>query len=292
MKLRQAIIIGIGSLGLAASCSNPDRIVIGSKNFSEQVILGELLAQHLEKQTGLEIDRRLNLGGTFICHEGIIAGQLDIYVEYTGTALAAILEEPPINEPATVLARVRDVYRDEFGIEWTEPLGFGNTFAILVRGDDARDLKLATISDAVEHTSGWTAGFGYEFVEREDGYRGLRDAYGLAFPNVPREMELGLINQALADGEVDLIAGNSTDGLIDRLDLFMLEDDLQYFPPYDAVPVVRRDTLERHPEVREALRLLGGLISEGDMRQMNFRVDGDREDVKTVVAEFLASKGL
>lgn len=300
--------IGIASFGLVASCANPDRIVIGSKNFTEQVILGELLAQHLENQTGLEIDRRLNLGGTFICHQGLITGQLDIYVEYTGTALAAILEEPPparLDEPATarldepttsgpaeVLSRVRDVYREQFGIEWTEPLGFSNTFAILVRGRDARDLNLATISDVVEHTPGWTAGFGYEFVEREDGYRGLRDAYGLAFADAPREMELGLINRALADGQVDLIAGNSTDGLIDALDLFMLEDDLGYFPPYDAVPIVRQDTLERHPEIRDALRLLGGLISEEDMRQMNYRVDGDREDVKTVVAEFLASKGL
>ena len=292
MNLRRAIIIGIASLGFAASCSNPDRIVIGSKNFSEQVILGELLAQHLENQTGLDVDRRLNLGGTFICHEGIIAGQLDIYVEYTGTALAAILEEPPINDPDEVLSRVRSVYLDQFGIEWTEPLGFDNTFAMLVRGDDARGLNLTTISDAIEHTENWTAGFGYEFVEREDGYRGLSDAYGLRFPEAPREMELGLIYQALADGEVDFVAGNATDGLVDVLDLFMLEDDLRYFSSYDAVPIVRQETLERHPEVREALRLLGGLISEEEMRQMNYRVDGDREDVRIVVAEFLASKGL
>lgn len=292
MNLNRVLIVGAASLVFLASCSNPDRIVIGSKNFTEQVILGELLAQHLENHTGLEVERRLNLGGTFICHEGILSGQLDIYVEYTGTALAAILEEPVMPDPDAVLRRVRDVYLDRFGIRWTEALGFNNTFAILVRGEDARDLGLTSISDAVAYTPDWTAGFGYEFVAREDGYRGLRDAYGLEFSSTPREMELGLIYQALAEGEVDLIAGNSTDGLIDALDLFMLEDDRGYFPPYDAVPIVRQETLERHPEVRDALRLLDGAISEEEMRRMNYRVDGERENVATVVAEFLVAKGL
>jgi glycine betaine/choline ABC-type transport system substrate-binding protein len=277
---------------LSLSCSSPDRIVIASKNFTEQVILGELLAQHLENQTGLEVDRRLNLAGTFICHEGLINGQIDLYVEYTGTALAAILEEAPLNDSEAVLSRVREVYREQFAVEWTESLGFDNTFVILVRGSDARELGLETISDAAPHTAGWTAGFGYEFTEREDGYRGLRDAYGLAFPDSPREMELGLIYRALADGQVDLIAGNQTDGLIDVLDFRALEDDLRYFPPYDAVPLVRLETLEQHPEIRDALRLLGGVISEEEMRQMNYRVDGMQDDVSIVVAQFLASEGL
>jgi glycine betaine/choline ABC-type transport system substrate-binding protein len=269
-----------------------DRIVIGSKNFTEQVILGELLAQHLENQTGLAVDRRLNLGGTFICHEGLVAGQLDLYVEYTGTALAAILEEPPSSDAEAVLSRVREVYRERFGIEWMEPLGFNNTFAIVVRGGDARRLGLATISDAAGHAGNWTPGFGYEFAEREDGYDGLVAAYGLDFGGPPRDMELGLVYQALAEGQVDLIAGNSTDGLIEALDLVTLEDDRSYFPPYDAVPVVRQELLERHPEVAEALAMLGGLILEEDMRAMNYRVDGDREDHRVVVRDFLESKGL
>ena len=289
---RVQIVIGILSLALLAGCSNPDRIVIGSKNFTEQVILGELLAQHLENQTGLTVDRRLNLGGTFICHTGLVAGQLDIYVEYTGTALAAILEEAPSNDPETVLARVKEVYRSQFNVEWTEPLGFDNTFAIVVRGDDARDLDLSTISDAAPFTADWTAGFGFEFVQREDGYPGLAQTYGFQFPDPPRVMELGLIYQALVENQVDLIAGSATDGLIDALDLVMLEDDQRYFPPYDAVPLVRQELLERHPDVRDALRLLGGTISAEEMRGMNYRVDGDREDVKVVVAEFLESKGL
>ena len=277
---------------LAEGCSNENRIVIGSKNFTEQIILSELIAQHLERHTDLEVDRRLNLGGTFVCHEGMLAGQLDIYVEYTGTALAAILKEPPSSDPEAVLAAVRSAYRDQFGVEWTEPLGFNNTFAIIVRGDNARDLGLATISDAAPHTADWKAGFGYEFIEREDGYPGLVGTYGLRFPAAPRVMELGLTYRALANGEIDLIAGNSTDGLIDALDLVILEDDLRYFPPYDAVPLIRTEVAEAHPEVREALRMLGDQITVPEMRRMNYRVDGEREDVKMVVREFLESKGL
>ena len=277
---------------LAAGCSSENRIVIGSKNFTEQIILGELIAQHLERHTDLEVDRRLNLGGTFVCHEGMLAGQLDIYVEYTGTALAAILKEPPSGDPEAVLAAVRSAYRDQFGVEWTEPLGFNNTFAIIVRGADARDLGLETISDAAPRTADWRAGFGYEFIERQDGYPGLVETYGLRFPAAPRVMELGLTYRALADGQIDLIAGNSTDGLIDALDLVILEDHLRYFPPYDAVPLIRTEVAEAHPEVREALRILGDQITESEMRRMNYRVDGEHQDVKIVVREFLESKGL
>ena len=282
----------LAGLTLIGGCSDPDRIVIGSKNFTEQIILAEMVAQHLENQTDLTVDRRLNLGGTFVCHQSLIAGQLDLYIEYTGTALAAILEEPPLTDPDVVLNRVRQAYRDEFDVQWMDPLGFNNTFAILIRGTDARRLSLANISDVAPYTSDWTAGFGYEFSQREDGYPGLAEVYGLQFPDTPRVMELGLTYRALADGQVDLIAGNSTDGLIDVLDLAMLTDDLRYFPPYDAVPIVRSEVLEQHPEIENALQLLGGLISEAEMRQLNYRVDGESEDVALVASEFLASKGL
>lgn len=292
MKKNRPIAAFVLALALGGCAGDSDRIVIGSKNFTEQVILGELLAQHIENQTDLTVDRRLNLGGTFICHGAIAAGQLDMYVEYTGTALAAILEEPPQNDPETVLNRVRDVYRDQFGIEWTQPLGFSNTFAIIVRGNDARDLGLSAISDVAPHTSDWTPGFGYEFAERQDGYRGLVDAYDLEFATAPRDMDLGLVYQALAEGEVDLIAGNSTDGLIDVLDLVILEDDRAYFPPYDAVPLVREQTLEAHPRLRDVLAMLEGRISAEEMRAMNYRVDAGSESPETVVAEFLAAEGL
>lgn len=273
-------------------CSKEKKIIVGSKNFTEQIILGELIAQHLERSTDVEIDRRLNLGGTFVCHEGITAGQLDIYVEYTGTALTAILKETQLSDQGTTLDAVRLAYGDKFGIEWTEPLGFSNSFAVVVRGVDARALRLKTISDAVPHSIDWRAGFGYEFIEREDGYRGLAEIYGLNFLSTPRVMDLGLTYHALAEGEIDFIAGNSTDGMIDALDLVMLDDDLHYFPPYDAVPLIRSEIAVSYPEVREALRVLGNQVTELDMRRMNYSVDGKRKDFRLVVQEFLDGKSL
>jgi glycine betaine/choline ABC-type transport system substrate-binding protein len=280
------------TVSLAACGSSPNTIVIGSKNFTEQVILGEMLAQEIERKSGLSVDRRLNLGGTLICHEAIAAGQLDIYVEYTGTAHTAILKQPAINDAKQVYENVRNAYREQFRVEWTEPLGFNNTFAIIVRKADAEKLNLHTISDAAPHTKNWTTGFGYEFVEREDGYAGLVKTYNLQFPGTPRVMDLGLTYKALANNQVDLIAGNSTDGLIDSLQLVVLEDDKHYFPPYDAVPLVRLAVVEKHPEVRAILKDLGGKVTEQDMRRLNFLVDGEHRDLKDVVKSFLDEKGL
>ena len=273
---------------LAVSCAKPDRIVIGSKNFTEQVILGEILAQQIERTTNLKVDRRLNLGGTFICHQALVAGQIDAYVEYTGTALTAILKKPVLTDAKQAYETVRREYTEPFRAEWTEPLGFNNTFVILVRGEDAGKLQLKTISDAVPHAGKWTAGFGYEFVEREDGFPGLSKLYGLQFPAPPRVMDLGLTYRALADKQVDVIAGNSTDGLIDTLNLFALEDDRHYFPPYDAVPILREEVARKHPEVRKAFAALAGRITESDMRRLNYQVDGEHRDVASVVREFLS----
>jgi len=270
-----------------ASCTGKDRIVVGSKNFTEQVILGELLAQQIERKTDLQVDRKLNLGGTLICHQSLAAGQIDTYVEYTGTGLTAILKEAPLNEPEKVLAAVRAAYKSQFGVEWTEPLGFNNTFAIIIRKEDAQKFNLRTISDAAPRTARWVAGFGYEFIEREDGFPGLAKTYDLRFPEPPRVMDLGLTYRAAADRQVDFIAGNSTDGLIDALGLTVLEDDKHYFPPYDAVPLVREQTVMKHPEVRQALKELGGRISAEEMRRLNYAVDGEHKDVAEVVRQFL-----
>ena len=270
-----------------SSCSQRDRIVVGSKNFTEQVILGEMLAQQIERKTHLPVDRKLNLGGTIVCHEALTAGQIDTYVEYTGTGLTAILKEPPAKDSNLAYQTVKDAYKSRFGIEWTEPLGFNNTFAIIVRKSDAEQFGLRTISDAAPRTSRWVAGFGYEFIEREDGYPGLVKTYNLRFPSEPRVMDLGLTYKAVAAHQVDLIAGNSTDGLIGALRLVVLEDDKHYFPPYDAVPLVREAVIAKHPEIREALRALGGKVSEEQMRLMNYAVDGEHKDVKQVVKEFL-----
>ena len=282
-KLLCLLVIAAG----LSSCSHSDRVVVGSKNFTEQVIMGEMLAQQIERKTHLPVDRKLNLGGTIVCHEALTAGQIDTYVEYTGTGLTAILKEPPAKDSNLAYQTVKDAYKSRFGIEWTEPLGFNNTFAIIVRKSDAEQFGLKTISDAAPRTSNWVAGFGYEFIEREDGYPGLVKTYNLRFPSEPRVMDLGLTYKAVAGHQVDLIAGNSTDGLIGALGLVVLEDDKHYFPPYDAVPLVREAVITKHPEIREALRALGGKVSEEQMRLMNYAVDGEHKDVKQVVKEFL-----
>jgi glycine betaine/choline ABC-type transport system substrate-binding protein len=269
-----------------------DRIVVGSKNFTEQVILGELLAQHLEARTQLPVDRRFYLAGTYICHQAILAGRIDLYVEYTGTALAAILKQSPSNDSFQVYEQVKGEYARRFQLAVEEPLGFNNTFALVVRGPDARRLHIRTISQAARFAAQWRAGFGYEFMERRDGYQGLVRTYGLRFVPAPRIMDLGLLYRALLEKQVDMVAGNSTDGLIAAHDLTVLEDDRHYFPPYQAVPIVRVDTLTRHPEVATALEQLAGKISDEDMRHMNYSVDGEHRDIQEVVRNFLRSKHL
>jgi glycine betaine/choline ABC-type transport system substrate-binding protein len=278
----------------AVSCHKQEqkKLVIGSKFFTEQVVLAELLAQHIEACTGDPVERKSNLGGTLLVHKAMLNGNLDLYVEYTGTALLAVLGEPATGDSKTVYSRVRDEYSKRFNFEVTEPLGFENTFAMVVRKEDADQYHLAKISDIVPLAPQWRPGVGYEFLERPDGYKGWTERYGLKFGKPPSELDLGLLYRALAEKKVDIVAGNSTDGLIESLRLVPLEDNLRYFPPYDAVPVVRRDALQRIPGLRACLAQLGGKISVQDMRRMNFEVDGDQRDVATVVREFRAAKGL
>ena len=264
-------------------------VVIGSKNFTEQVILGELMAQAIEAE-GAPVVRKLNLGGTFICDKALRSGDLDLYVEYTGTALTAVFHQKVNHEPGVAFQQVRELYA-RGGVAALEPLGFNNTFAILVRARDAKRLGLQSIADLRAPAAGWTPGFGYEFLERADGYPGLSQAYGLRFGGAPRAMDLSLIYRALADGQVDVIAGDATSSQIDALDLFALEDNLRYFPPYDAAPVVRTAALLAHPEVGRAMARLAGRITERDMRAMNRAVDIDRRDPRDVAAQFLARLG-
>jgi osmoprotectant transport system permease protein len=281
--------LGVWAVASLQSAAPAKRIAVGSKDFTEQIIVGEILAQVIEKNAGLHVDRRFDLGGN-LAHDALVSGEIDAYVEYTGTALTAILKLPPVSDPREVYRRVKQEYAARFGLEWTEPLGFNNTFAILVRAEDARKQKLKTIADAAPHAPKWRAGFGQDFMSRPDGYQGFVRAYGLKFSEV-REMDLSLTYRALADRQVDLIAGNSTDGLIARLSLVQLEDDRRYFPPYDAVPVVRRQTLEKYPEIRAVLKALAASISVEEMRRMNLAVDGERRAPKDVVGEFLRQKG-
>jgi osmoprotectant transport system substrate-binding protein len=282
------------ALGFLISC-NPDRhegIVVGSKNFSEQSLLGEIIAQHLEARLHQPVTRRFYLAGSYICQQALLAGRIDTYVEYTGTALTAILHDPLESDPGAVFSRVQREYKQRFGLEVLPSLGFNNTFAIVVRGEDARRLNLNAVSDAAPFAPHWRAGFGYEFMERPDGYEGLARTYGLSFAEPPRIMDLGLLYRALLDKQVDLVAGNSTDGLLSARDLVVLEDDKRYFPPYEAVPIVRSDTLARCPGARKALLELSGKINDAEMRRMNYEVDGEHRDIADVAREFLNAKGL
>lgn len=291
---RHALTVLGGAFATLAGCrrARQNTVVAGSKNFTEQIVLAELLAQQVEAHTALRVDRRLNLGGTLICQQAMLAGQMDLYAEYTGTALTAVLGEPSSNDTEAVYRTVRDAYRDRFGFDVGPPLGFNNTFAIVVRGEDAQKLKLRTISDMVPHAPRWRAGFGYEFMERSDGYPGLSRAYGLKFAAAPSIMDLGLLYRALKEHQVDVVAGSSTDGLIIALGMVILEDDRRYFPPYQAVTILRGGALRDHPELHGALDVLGGKISDAEMRQMNYDVDAGQRDPAAVAREFRRARNL
>jgi osmoprotectant transport system substrate-binding protein len=293
MKYEVAVgIIFLSLLLLSCAPSHSNRIVIGSKNFTESLMLGEVLAQLIESRTHLKIERRFYLAGSYICQQAILAGRIDIYPEYTGTALTAILKQKVGGDRAGVYRRVKSEYETRFGLTLGPPFGFNNTFAMEIRGDDARRLKLKTLSQAAAFTPQWHAGFGYEFMERPDGYAGLAAAYGLHFAAPPRIMDLGLLAPALKNHQIDTAAGNATDGLIPTLDLFVLEDDRHYFPPYEAVAVVRQQALQQHPELAQILSDLGGKISDQEMQKLNYALDGQHRDAQDVAHEFLRSKGL
>lgn len=267
------------------------KVVIASKDFTEQVILSEIVAQLLESRAQVEVERKFELAGD-LAHRGLLSGEIDGYVEYTGTAFTAILKHQPLTDPRAVYNQTKQEYADKFRLEWFAPLGFQNTFAVLVRGSEARRLNLQSISDAARFAPQWRAGFGQDFMSRQDGYPGFAKTYGLKFSAPPREMDLSLTYRALASAQVDLIAGNSTDGLIDKLDLFQLEDDKRYFPPYEAAAVFRIETLRRYPQITEAMKLLEGKLNDAEMRRLNYSVDAEHRSPKEVAREFLTQQGL
>jgi osmoprotectant transport system substrate-binding protein len=255
-------------------------------------MLGELLAQLIESRTHLKVERRFYLAGTYICQQAMLAGRIDLYPEYTGTALTAILKQKVSGDKEQVYRQVKREYESRFKFTLSPPFGFNDTFAMEIRGEDARRSNLKTISQSAQYTPHWQAGFGYEFNERPDGYPGLAAVYGLHFAAPPRIMDLGLLAPALKDHQIDMAAGNATDGLIPAFDLFVLEDDLHYFPPYEAVAVIREQTLQEHPEVADAVAALKDKISDQEMQKMNYALDGQHRDATDVAREFLRSKGL
>ena len=288
-----AVVVGVGFLpNFKSQTSNPktetaaqNKIVVGSKDFTESVILAEILAQMLEKR-GVTVERKLELAGN-LTHDGLLSNQIDVYPEYTGTAYTAILKHTPITDPQAVYDQTKTEYADKFGLAVSPQLGFSNDFAILVRGEVARKNNLKTISDAVPLAKNWQAGFGQDFMSRADGYSGFSKAYGFNFAKQPREMDLSLTYRALQSSELDIIAGNSTDGLIAALDLFQLADDKHYFPPYQAVFMARLDIPETLNETFEKLK---SAISTDEMRRMNYEVDGGKKSPKDVAAEWIRKR--
>jgi len=288
------LLVVVGGIALwrggdAPKSAGQARVSVGSKDFTESALLAEIVAQMLEAR-GVSVERRFELGGN-LPHDAMVSGTLDLYPEYTGTSYTAILHHAPTGDPRVVYDQVKQEYASKFNVEVSPPLGFENTFAILVRGEEARRLNLKTISDAAPHATRWQAGFGQDFMSRADGYPGFSKTYGLKFAEV-REMDLSLTYIALSSRQVDLIAGNSTEGRIATLDLFQLADDRHYFPPYEAVYLVRQDSVTRVPALREVLSKLANAISTEEMRRLNYEIDGNKRDSKEVVREWLSGRGL
>ncbi len=273
-----------------SSITERPAITIGSKNFTEQLILGEMMAQVIEMKSGHHVERKFNLGGTMICHEALLKEEIDMYPEYTGTGLLAILKsKESFTTPGEVYDFVSREYEKQFSLKWLPPFGFNNTYAFAVRSDDAAKNRWAKVSDLTSSADSLKAGFTAEFAERPDGYPGFQKAYHISFGKVI-SIDPSLMYDAVKKGQVDIITAFSTDSRIPGYNLFILEDDKSFFPPYHAAPVVRKEIIENYPEVQKALALLSNLIDEKTMQGLNFEVDQNKREVKEVVGEFLNDK--
>lgn len=290
---RTKIIAGVIMLAALGGCSRSTAptIRVGSKNFTEQVVLGEIIAQHLEHRLKVNVQRRLNLGGTLLAHQALRNAEIDLYPEYTGTALAAILKTTAPNDPSAVLARVRESYGREFHVEWLDPLGIDNGFAMVIAGPMARAKNIETLSDAAKVADGWALGEGYEFEQRADGVGALNNVYRLRWRTSPKSMDLGLLYKAMEQQQVDMIAANATDGLLSKMDLKVLADDRHAFPPYQVCIAARSDRMAAIPGMREALLELSGKFTNEKMRELNYQVDGEHRAVPQVAAGFLQQAG-
>ena len=289
---RRDFISGLVVLSLAGCTSGRKGVSVGTKNFTEQLLLGEILAQMLEHFSSEPVERRFYLAGSYICHQALLAGRIDMYVEYTGTALLAILKEKPSSDRSQVMQQVKNEYRRRFNLDVMPSLGFNNSFAIVMRGNDSRKMGVKTLSELAQFAPKLRMGVGYEFLERPDGFPGLAATYGLRFAEPPRVMDLGLLYRAIENKQVDVIAGSNTDGLISALDLVVLDDDRSYFPPYDAVPIVRPEALQNHPAIRATIERISGRISAEQMRRMNYAADGEKKDPAVIARNFISSERL
>ncbi len=285
--MKRCLTVGLISLLLAA-CSERKTIVVASKNFTEQLILGEIAAQQLERKLHIHVERKLNLGGTLLTHEAIVRGDIDIYPEYTGTGASVVLKQTIPTDPAQAYMSVKDAYFSRFHLVWLPPLGFNDTFAMVVRTEDARRLPSPDLSAAANRP--WRLGVGYEFLTRPDGLRSLNRSYGLRWEGTAKSMDLGLLYQALEQKRVDMAAGNSTDAQLSNPRMTALRDDRRAFPPYNACFVVRQALVEQKPEVKWALMMLQNRMSNETMRELNRKVETDHQPVEKVARDFLATQ--
>jgi osmoprotectant transport system substrate-binding protein len=289
---RTTLLCGLTAFALLTGCGARNHLVIGSKNFTEQLILGEIVAQHIEARLHQPVDRKLDLGGTLLAHQALLAKDIDMYPEYTGTAFTNVLKRSGVTDPAVVLEQVRAEYASGFHLDWLDPLGFESSFAMTVRGEDARARRLQTLSDAAADSTGFTLGAGYEFLTRPDGYATLNSAYRIKWNAAPKSMDLGLLYQALEQKQVSMAAANTTDGLLNKLDVTVLKDDKRAFPPYQACIVIREETLAAYPNLRAILTELSGKLSDTAMRNLNYAVDAKHRPARDVARDFLQKAGL
>ena len=291
IAITSIIVVAAGAFTVYSKANAADKIVVGSKNYSEQLILGNMLADLVESKTDIEVERKLNLGGSQVAFGAIKNGDVDMFVEYTGTGLVNILNQSPQSDPDKVYDYVKKEFKEQFGIDMLKPLGFNNTYALAVRPDSAEQYNLNTISDLAKVSEGMIMGPTIEFPNREDGLIGLSKTYNLKFKDV-KAIDGGLRYTALDNHKSDVIDAFSTDGLIEEFGLKVLEDDKNFFPPYYAVPIVKEETIKEHPELKEVLNSLAGVLTDDKMRKLNYKVDSLKESPAKVAKEFLKEEGL
>lgn len=296
MKLKNFMGLAIALVFLLSialtGCSGGDKIVIGSKDFSENILLGEIFSQLIEAKTDIKVERKLNLGGTFVCFEAIKNGQIDIYPEYTGTGLTAQLKMDVIGEPDEAYRVVAEEFNKQFDIKWLSPLGFNNTYTLAVNDKVYQQYGVETFSDLAKISENLVFGAEHEFFDRQDGYEGLVEKYSLKFKGEPKKMNVSLKYQAIGNGDMDVTDAFATDGAIKQYNLKVLTDDLGFFPPYYAAPIIRNATLERYPELEDVLNTLANAIDDATMTELNYKVDVEGKNVATVAKEFLNERGL
>jgi osmoprotectant transport system substrate-binding protein len=276
---------------LFTGCSSSKSVTIGSKDYGENIVLGEIFSQLIEAKTDIKVNRKLNMGGTFVCFEAIKNGDIDIYPEFTGTALTALLKADVISDPDEAYEFVSNEFDKQFNIKWFKDLGYNNTYAIAISNEAYEKYGVETNSDFAKISEDFVFGAEHEFFDRQDGYDGLVAEYGITFKGEPKRMNVALKYQAIGNGEVDATIAYTTDGALKQYDLKILEDDKGFFPPYYVAPIIRKETLEKYPELEQVLNLLGGQVDEETMTGLNYKIDVEGIAIETVAKDFLESKG-